>query len=263
MDKVVIRSVQYADLKLDVKVPMDLDAAMLERKIKDDYFDLLEDHVRMGFYFLQAYAVIDFRRLRREGDQTRKYKGFTDFCMKVGKCSRRKIYMCMHVLDAFGKRDSDGCLLPELREEALGRTFSVLAEIAEFPDLLGDLPRGATVREARQVVKNKKNQNQQKDPKTGDLITCDLKLSPGGLDVSDWPVKDRSAYEPHLGALTALVKALNSQGYDLSLSFKRRRRREPKQNQSQIGCKSKKEEKQMSLSDYEKEDGNSEMLCRG
>lgn len=241
--------VQYSDLKLDIRVPDDFDAEKLENKIRDDYVDLLQDHIRMGYYFLQAYAAIDFRKYRREGDQTMKYKGFTDFCMKVGKCSRKKIYMCMRVLSAFGRRDEDGCLLPELVEKAAGRSFSVLAEIAEYPDLLGELPRGASTREARAVVKSATNKKQDTSPDVA-AINCDLKLSPSGFDLSSWPGKDRSTYEPHLGSLAALVKIWNSQGYDVGLTFTQRKRRQ-KDDPSKPRTMDviKQDARQMSLSD--------------
>ena len=219
--------IHYQELQLHVRVPDDFDPDGLVEQIHDNYVDLLDDHVKMGYYFLQAYAAIDFRKYRREGDQTMKYKGFTDFCTRVSKCSRKKIYNCMHVLSSFGKRDEDGCLLPELCEKAAGKKFSVLAEIAEYPDLLGSIPKNASVKVARDAAKKRKQEENGEPEDDPGKISCDLRLSPSGFDISSWPGKDKEAYKPQLlGSLADLVKIWNSQGYNVNLTFTKRKRRD-------------------------------------
>lgn len=243
--------IQYQELQLHVRVPDDFDPDGLVEQIHDNYVDLLDDHVKMGYYFLQAYAAIDFRKYRREGDQTMKYKGFTDFCTKVSKCSRKKIYNCMHVLSSFGKRDEDGCLLPELCEEAAGRKFSVLAEIAEYPDLLGSIPKNASVKVARDAAgKRKQEENGEPEDDPG-KISCELRLSPSGFDISSWPGKDKKAYKPQLlGNLADLVKIWNSQGYNVNLTFTKRKRRD-KEDVKQVAAPAGDDHEDTQLSIYD------------
>lgn len=244
--------VHYQELQLHVRVPDDFDPDGLVDQIHDNYVDLLDDHIKMGYYFLQAYAAIDFRKYRREGDQTMKYKGFTDFCTKVSKCSRKKIYNCMHVLSSFGKRDEDGCLLPDLCDKAAGRKFSVLAEIAEYPDLLGSIPKNASVKVARDAAKKRKQEESGKPEHDPGKISCDLRLSPSGFDISSWPGKDKEAYKPQLlGTLADLVKIWSSQGYDVNLTFTKRKRRNKEDDVKQVPAPAEDDHEDTQLSIYD------------